>query len=135
MPGLIRVARDRVVAAVLQGLRSVSGVAGAYLFGSILGPCRPDSDIDLGIVPRVGSDPFQLVGDVEAACRPLDGHFVHATILEARRVLFSFEVASRGELLYCADRDVVTDFIEAVALRYQDVGPAHAQALLEILGR
>jgi predicted nucleotidyltransferase len=129
---LIRVPHAAIAEAVRRALRSVRGVAGAYLFGSSLDECRPDSDIDIGVVPAPGADPFQLIGDVEAACRSVDGHTVHATVLDGRDVLFCFAVLDGGELLYCPDPNTVTDLIEHVARRYADVAFLHQRALREI---
>ena len=134
MVELVRLPQEMILAAVLPGLRSVPAVAGAYLFGSSLGAMRPDSDIDLGLVGGPGANPFQLIGDVESACRPIDGHFIHATTLDDAGTIFAFGVISKGELIYCADPKTVTDLIERVALRYQEDGPAYYRALGEIYG-
>lgn len=134
MSELIRLPRQNIIAGVLPGLRSVPEVAGAYLFGSSLGDMRPDSDIDLGLVGHPGSNPFQLIGDVESACRPIGRHFVHATTLDDAGTIFAFGVISKGVLIYCVDAEIVTDLIERVALRYQEDGPAYYRALDEIYG-
>jgi len=134
MPERVRVSRSDIVAGVSPVLCRTPGIAGVYLFGSSLGEMRPDSDVDLGIVPFTGADPFQIIGDIEGLTAPIDGHPVHATVLSARDTLFAFEVLSRGELIHCADDDVLTDFIERVSLRYADVGPPYERALREIFG-
>ena len=134
MAGWVRIPRDRLVAALLPGLRSIQAVAAAYLFGSSLGEMRPDSDVDVALVARLDACDFGLVGEVEAVCRPIDGHPVHATVLSQRDTLFSFRVLTEGVRIYCVDPDVLTDLIERVALHYEEVGPAYRRALEEIYG-
>ncbi|SHI78308.1 nucleotidyltransferase domain-containing protein [Desulfofundulus thermosubterraneus] len=54
MNELMRVNLDPVVEQVKAALQNFPQVAGAYLFGSILRLCRPDSDIDLGLILEPG---------------------------------------------------------------------------------
>jgi len=132
---LVAVPRATIVAHVLRGLRTVPDVAGAYLFGSALDDeFRPESDVDLGLIARPGADVAQVTGDVEWACRPIRGHFVHATVLHPRGTIFAYGVIAHGSLIYCTDQDVVTDLIEVVARHYEEVGPPYRRALREIYG-
>ncbi|MEW6227740.1 MAG: hypothetical protein AB1700_06525 [Bacillota bacterium] len=55
MRELVTVNEDAIRAAVVPVLVRFPQVAGAYLFGSSLGRCRPDSDIDIGLVPTEGA--------------------------------------------------------------------------------
>jgi len=133
MAALVPVPRAAIITQVVRGLCTVPEVAGGYLFGSVLSEAfRPDSDIDLGLVVRPGADVAQVTGDVEWACRPVGGHPIHATVLTARTPIFAFGVVREGSLIYSADQDAVTDFIEVVARRYEDVGPPYRRALREI---
>lgn len=47
---MIRIPADLIVKTVTRALESREEIAGAYLFGSALELCRPDSDIDIGLV-------------------------------------------------------------------------------------
>lgn len=134
LAALVRIPRARLIAGLLPGLRSVSAVAAAYLFGSALDAMRPDSDIDLALVGRPGADSFALAGEVEAACRSVAGHPVHATVLDDAGTIFAFRVLSAGVLIHCADAEALTDLIERVARRYEEVGAAHRRALAEVYG-
>lgn len=134
MATMVRVSRAEILAALSSTLRHLPGVAAVYLFGSALGEMRPDSDIDIGVVPLAGADPFQIVGDLEGLSPLVGGHPVHATVLDGRDTLFAFQVLSGGELIHCANDETLTDFIERVSLRYADVGPPYEWALRQIYG-
>jgi predicted nucleotidyltransferase len=47
---MVRVREDLIIKVVVPILEELKEIAGAYLFGSALGLCRPDSDIDIGLV-------------------------------------------------------------------------------------
>lgn len=135
MAALVPVPRQEIIRGLLPGLRTVTGVGGAYLFGSALrAEFRPDSDIDLGIVASHGADVFQVIGDVESVCRPVGLHLVHAMVLNAASTIFAFHVVSTGLLIYCVDDEAVTDLIEGVAIHHEEVGPPYYRALRMIYG-
>lgn len=115
-------------------------VAGAYLFGSALGPCRPDSDIDLALVSHPGisarGDPLgreRLEARVVTAMGRLDGHPFDVVVLDPDDAIFSFKAISTGRLIYMRDEERVTDFIETVARRYRDAYPRYKRALRDIM--
>lgn len=77
-------------------------VAGAYLFGSALSPCRPDSDIDLALVSHPGisarGDPLgreRLEARVVTAMGRLDGHPFDVVVLDPDDAIFSFKAITR----------------------------------------
>lgn len=115
-------------------------VAGAYLFGSVLGLCRPDSDIDLGLVchsafPSRGGDPLwreRQEARVAGALGRLDGHPFDVVVLDVDDAIFSFKVISTGRLVYVRGEGEITDFIERVAQKYREVYPRYMRALQEI---
>jgi predicted nucleotidyltransferase len=115
-------------------------VAGAYVFGSVLGPCRPDSDIDIGLVAGVealaGGGPLareRLEARVAVALGRLEGHPVDVVLLDPADPIFSFKVISSGRLVYIRDEERVTDFIELVAQAYREAYPRYRRALREIM--
>lgn len=140
MDQLVVVDLEQATASVRRSLPGFPSIAGAYLFGSALGACRPDSDIDLGLVldpdvPEPSGWGFAgLEAEIEDALGRVEGHPFDATVLSPRNVLFSFKVVREGQLVYARDRATVTDFIERVARPYADLRRRHERALAEILG-
>lgn len=135
----VQVDLERAAARVGEILPRFPEVVGAYLFGSALGPCRPDSDIDLGLVldretpePR-GWGLAGLEARIEHHLGDVDGHPFHVTVFSADRVLFTLPVLRSGLLVYVKDRAALTEFIERVARAYPDLHRRYEQALAEVL--
>ncbi len=109
-------------------------VAGAYIFGSALDYCRPESDIDVGLI-MANEEKYQdrdrelLNEKIVRDLSPLHGHLFDVVILKSSESLFSFRVISSGALVYVKDLVVVTDFIEKVSHKYREVYPRYRQAL------
>lgn len=112
-------------------------VAGAYLFGSALEGCRPESDIDLGLVLRPGGyseDSIDLLAaKISLAIGRLEGRVPDIIVLNHMKPTFAYRVISRGRLIYAHDRESVTDFIERVSRSYGEVFPRYKRALDEVL--
>lgn len=136
---LVRVDLERAACRVREVLRGLPEVVAGYLFGSALGPCRPDSDVDLAVVLAPGTpEPAgwgvaALEARIEALLGEVDGHPFHVTVLSPDRVLFALPVLRDGLPVYVADRDAWTDFIERVARAYPDLHRRYQQALSEVL--
>ncbi len=119
---------------VLGDLVARYGEAGAYIFGSALDYCRPDSDIDVGLIVA-NEEKYKdrhrelLTEKVVRDLAPLNGHRFDVVILISNEALFSFRVISGGVLVYVKDLVVVTDFIEKVSHKYREVYPRYRQAL------
>lgn len=124
----------RVAETLVPDISKTPGVAGAYLFGSVLGSMRADSDIDLALVPMPGSDPFQTVGELESRLRTVEGHPVHVTVLSRRNVRFAMEVLRTGKLIFTGDVNALTDFMEHVSRLYPDEEYMHRRAMEDIYG-
>lgn len=138
MSELVKIDIDSVIAKVRTALENFPQVAGAYLFGSALGLCRPDSDIDVGLVldRSVVPDSFEadrLEAQIALALTPLDGHPFDIVVLNPNDVIFCFTVIKDGRLVYCRDIERVTDVMEYVSRHYAEVYPRYRQALDEIL--
>lgn len=123
---LQRIDLQVVEARVRRVLVRFPAVSGAYLYGSCLGPFRPDSDIDLGLILSV--DPVSALEDttdveVEGQLGALDRHPFHVMTLIADAVTFSFSVLNRGRLVYEADPNRVGDFVARVAIAHDDLLP------------
>ncbi|NSW81659.1 MAG: nucleotidyltransferase domain-containing protein [Syntrophothermus sp.] len=138
MSQLVRIDLDSVIAKVRTALENFPQVAGAYLFGSALELCRPESDIDVGLVlePGINPDSFEadrLEAEIALALTPLDGHPFDIVVLNPHNIIFCFEVIKSGRLIYCRDRERITDVLEYVSRHYPDVYPRYRQALDEIM--
>lgn len=137
MAELARVDINPIVAQVKTVLEGFPEVAGAYLFGSILGDCRPDSDIDLGLILEAGINPDSLEGDrLEAGIAlllpPFEGHAFDIALVNQSKPIFAFRVISEGKLIYVKNRERVTDVMEYVSRKYADLYPRYRAALEEI---
>lgn len=120
MRELVHVDLAEVEALVRSVLPAFPEIAGAYLFGSCLGGCRPDSDIDVGLVLVAPNDPLYVEAQVEGQLGTLAGHPFHVTALTAGEL--AFEVVRDGRLVFEQDRDAVTEFIEQLAIDHHVSG-------------
>jgi predicted nucleotidyltransferase len=93
----------------------------AYLFGSALGLCRRDSDVDLGVIVQPWGD-AAVADRLEVALGSLEGHPFHVTSLKAES-MFAHKVIRGGRLVFSADEKARTDFVLRVALQSFYDGP------------
>ena len=136
---MVRIDEDRIKGAVVSTLMDMKEIAGVYLFGSALGLCRPDSDIDIGLVikPLYGKpDKYYLDIALAAETRldPIDGHPFQVVPLNITDCIFAFNVIRKGQLIYESDHEAVTDFIEIISRRYGENYPRYIKYLKEIVG-
>lgn len=136
---MIKLSRDLIANAVTLVLEAEPAVAGAYLFGSALGLCRPDSDIDVGIVikPISGlSEEYyeDIANRISNRLQRIDGHAFDVVPLNIVNSIFAFRVAKTGDLIYQGCLDIVTDFVEQISRQYADNYPRYRQALRLITG-
>ena len=139
MRSMVRIDEDRIKGAVVSTLMDMKEIAGVYLFGSALGLCRPDSDIDIGLVikPLYGKpDKYYLDIALAAETRldPIDGHPFQVVPLNITDCIFAFNVIRKGRLIYELDHDAVTDFMEMISRRYGENYPRYIKSLKEIVG-
>lgn len=136
MGALVTIERERIVERVLPVLRSEPALVAAYLFGSALERCRPDSDVDIGIIADCASERERerLEARLASQLKPLDAHPFDVVVLNADDVYFPFRVVREGTLVHVADSDRLGDFIEIVSRRYGELAPRRRQAMAEILG-
>lgn len=134
---MVKIDLEPVVELVEEALRGFPQVAGAYLFGSALEACRPDSDLDLGLILEPEIKPDSLEGGrLDAAIvlflPPVEGRRFDLVLLNPEKPLFVFRVIREGKLIYCRNRERVTDVIEYVSRRCADLYPRYRAALEEI---
>lgn len=119
-------------------------IAAAYVFGSALSLCRPNSDIDVAVIikrrPEAAESPkaelrqaLLLEAGLERQLGSMKTHDFHVTALDADEPFFAMEAISSGRLVYVGDVDIFTDFLEVVARRYADEHPRYERALREVL--
>lgn len=138
MGNLVRIDRRLISEIVIPLLQDMPQIIAAYLFGSALGECRPDSDIDIGVFidPNLHMSEREiqiLEGEVALLFRPFEGHPFDVVIVDTDSVLFAFRVIKEGVPLYIKDRDKLADIIEKVSRRYEEVGVRHLIAINDIL--
>lgn len=139
MRSMVRIDENLIKNAVFPTLGNMEEIAGVYLFGSALGLCRPDSDIDIGLVikPLYGKpDKYYLDIALAAETRldPIDGHPFQVVPLNITDCIFAFNVIRKGRLIYERDHDAITDFIEIISRRYGENYPRYIKYLKEIVG-
>ncbi len=125
--------RDGLVAHIKEVLARYPEVAGAYLFGSVLDLVRPDSDIDIGLIcpgslyaqdVSWGMDAADKVAMAVNGILDLWGpHPFQITVLREENTSFVMRVLRRAQLIYCADAERVSCFLERVARLHDDVEP------------
>ncbi len=137
MGNLVSLDIDAITKQVTKTLKNFPQIAGAYLFGSALGACRPDSDIDIGLVPEdirlSAKETAQLEAVIAGSFHPFEGHPYDIVLLNLGNPIFSFRIIKKGRLIYVRDLDRVQDVMEQVSRRYADVYPRYRIALDEIL--
>jgi len=92
-------------------------ITAAYLLGSAAtGRLRPDSDIDLAVLPAAGLK-FSLTDclDLAAGLGPLRGRTVDVGVLGAHDVVYAAQAIAYGRCIFCRDR-YQRDLFAATAL-------------------
>lgn len=136
---MVRVHEGLIAKTVGQALEGVEEIAGAYLFGSALELCRPDSDIDIGLVIKpLSGEPeayyFKMALAVENRLGRLDGHPFDVIPLNTANSIFAFKVIKSGHLIYDRDHETITDFIEIISRHYGENYPRYIESLRDIVG-
>jgi len=139
MRQLTSIPLDTIVKVITPVLGTEQSVAGAYLFGSALELCRPDSDIDIGLVisPLFGLPEEYYEGvanNVINQLPPVDGHYFDIVPLNIVNSIFAFGVIKKGRLLYNRHPGIITDFIEKTSRLYAENYFRYREALRIIVG-
>ena len=88
------------------------------LFGSMAkGSGGPSSDVDLGLLPRETMDEIQVTAEVIRLTHCNDVDLVDLTRADP---LTAMEVARAGQILFCEDPSVFTEFRSLAFRRYVD---------------
>ncbi len=131
---MVKINLEDIKKELVPVLEKYPEIAGAYLFGSALDYCRPDSDIDIGLI--IGDDEKHsdqdcqlLIEKILRNLSPINKHPFDLVILKSSEAIFSFRVIRNGTLIYNRDNTVVTDFIENISQKYRKVYPRYNKAL------
>ncbi len=93
------------MATLKASLENMQGLAAAFVHGSFAkGRMRPQSDIDVALLPYPGKHPsslslLRLAGELEDKT----GYPVHFGILSSDNLIFAREVISCGQEIFCHD--------------------------------
>jgi predicted nucleotidyltransferase len=136
---MVIVPEEAVLSRVKPVLSAEKEIAGAYLFGSALGMCRPDSDIDLGLIiqPLTGQPDVYYEQTVERVLSNLSGigrHKFDIVPLNLSNAIFAFKVLKEGKLIFSAVPRIVADFMESISRQYGENYPRYRDALKIIVG-
>jgi len=138
MPGLVRIDLAGVLPHVAGVCAAHPEVLAGYVFGSALGPMRPDSDIDVGVILRSDtgreSSPWGCEGPLEEDLGWLGTHPHHVTVFNEAGAIFAVRALSESRLAYVADEAALSDFIERVALLHWQNAWRYWSAVAEVNG-
>jgi hypothetical protein len=110
--------RRRLEKRIRGRLSQEAGILFAYLHGSFV-TGESFRDIDVGIYTRAGES-FSYESDLSCELSQSTGNEVEVRVINRAPVAFQMAVLRDGELLFSADEDVRTDFIEATGRRYRE---------------
>ncbi len=97
--------------ALIEGIRSeMPSVVAIYLFGSAaVGELRPDSDIDLAVLPAAPV-PAALLWSLAQALAVSAGRDVDLIDLRSTSTVMQAQIVSTGKRLYCANEPLCSEF-------------------------
>ncbi|MBS4025220.1 MAG: hypothetical protein KGZ96_06035 [Clostridia bacterium] len=124
---------------VVPVLKEYKEIAGAIHFGSSLGKCRPDSDIDIGLIcnPLLLSQEKEnekLIEKILNQLSPVNGHVFDLMVVNTLSSILAFRILKDGNIFFQHEPKVITDFLEQVSRRYAEDYPRYRTALKLIVG-
>lgn len=139
MSQLISVDLNMIKENLIPALKSGKTIAGAYLFGSVLDYCRPDSDIDVGILLSPGllyseKETEKILEEIYLELPPVKNHPYDIIILNSCSAIFAYRVITQGRLIYAGDEEAITDFMEKISRQRAENYPRFRRALELIRG-
>ncbi len=133
---LINIDIEHIRELILPALKSQERVAGAYLFGSALEMCRPDSDIDLAILlkpEKITEEQAEIETETILQKLPsVQNHSYDLIILNRVSAIFAYKIITQGKLIYTGDEDFITSFMEKTSRMHAENYPRYRRALKEI---
>ena len=130
---------SQIQSSIAPVLEKYEQIAGAYLVGSALELCRPDSDIDIGLVlmhsTKISEKELDLIeARILEELSPQAAHHYDLVFLTRGNAFLSHRALKTGKLIYARDMDVITDFTEEISLKYRVDYPRYRKALETIAG-
>jgi predicted nucleotidyltransferase len=110
--------KERLMNVIAARLSLEQDILFTYVHGSFI---NADSfrDIDIGIYTRVRKD-FIFESELSHMLSRVTGLEVEVRVINKATVAFQMAVLRDGKLLFSADDDIRSDFIEKVGRRYRD---------------
>jgi len=90
---------------IIQALADNPRVLAAYLLGSgVRGTLRPDSDLDIGLLPTPGTrlSPVELA-EIAAQLTPLVGRPVDLGLISSANLVYARQAILTGQRILCKD--------------------------------
>jgi len=135
---LINIDIDYISNLILPLLKSYKQIAGAYIFGSSLEFCRPDSDIDLAILlkpEKVTEKQAEILTETILQKLPhIQKHTFDLIIINRVSAIFAHRIIAQGKKIFSADEDYVRSFMEKTSRIRAENYPRYRKALEEIIG-
>ena len=99
-------------------------ILSAYVLGSaVSGRMRPDSDLDIAILPVAGKTLSQMdLMDLSASLSLAAGRNVDLGVLSSQNLIYASEVILKGERLFCRDAfqaDLAAATLLGLAARFE----------------
>ncbi len=137
MNNLVKLDTSLILKELVPVLKSHEKVEGAFLFGSILGQCRANSDIDVGIILTPENSYSEknvelILADINEGLSPVNKHHFDLVVLNHTSAIFAYKVINQGRLIYGRNHDLITDFMEIVSRKRAENYPRYRQALESI---
>ncbi len=134
MSNLVTVNSAVIYNKTIPVLQNYKDIAGAVHFGSSLGKCRPDSDIDVGLImslhfPTQERKIEKLIDNISNDLGFINDHDFDNIVVNSLPSIFAFRVIKDGHLFYQEDPEVVTELIEQVSRRYAEDYSRYRSAL------
>ncbi len=104
-------------------LAGLEGAVAGYLHGSFAtGRAGPNSDVDFAVLLRHEAtvDVWRLAG-VAIDMEPLFKRHVQIGILNLKSLIFSMEVLTKGQLLFCNDEKELAAYMVNLSNMYEDM--------------
>lgn len=122
---------DNAIRAVKERLETNGKIDAAYLLGSANdGNLRPDSDVDIALLPArgvtfSGRERLDLAADLAA----LLGRTVDLGVLHTGNLVYAKEAVSRGRIIFERDRAKSSRFAALVLSMYADLQETRREVL------
>jgi len=117
---------DQQFASMIDYIKARGDILAIYIYGSYATKYQtPLSDLDLAILPmpEVNLDLNTELGIEVKLVEICKTDHVNVINLSNAALPFQMKVLEQGRLLYCADQNLLADFIEMVIKRFCDFAP------------